>query len=242
MLDKAQRGLRSFALYTYRLVRRPLARVGLDFKRRYEFAYWQQQQRKEGQLRHSWYRNYYTVLFDLDPSFYDGKRILDIGCGPRGSLEWADNAARRVGLDPLVDDYRALGIDDHEMEYVGTPAEEMPFDDASFDVVTSINSLDHVNDVGQTLAQITRVLAPGGTLLIAVDVHPRPTIAEPHTIPWDLSSTISDDFEVVEEFHFEKTPGDSYGRDRPPYDHDDPKPRYGTFMLNARRRGEPSPE
>ena len=53
---------------------------------------------------------------------------------------------------------------------------------------------------------------------------------------------ISDDFEVVEEFHFEKPPGDSYGRDQTPFNHEDPTPRYGSFMLNARRGGEPNPQ
>ena len=28
-----------------------------------------------------------------------GMRVLDVGCGPRGSLEWATMAARRVGID-----------------------------------------------------------------------------------------------------------------------------------------------
>ena len=38
--------------------------------------------------------------FNLDKSFYKNKRILDVGCGPRGSLEWDDMALERVGLDP----------------------------------------------------------------------------------------------------------------------------------------------
>lgn len=47
-----------------------------------------------------------------------GRRVLDVGCGPRGSLEWADRARVRVGLDPLVDAYRELGVADHAMGYV----------------------------------------------------------------------------------------------------------------------------
>jgi len=50
--------------------------------------------------------------FGLSKDFYKGKKILDIGCGPRGSLEWADMTLERVGLDPpgrkiLKDNYQA---------------------------------------------------------------------------------------------------------------------------------------
>jgi SAM-dependent methyltransferase len=227
---------RRWALRANRLMGPPLTRLGIDLKRRYELAYWRSRRREEGTLRHHWYRDLFTTLFDLPESFYDGKRMLDIGCGPRGSLEWATGASRRVGLDPLVPDYRALGIDGHEMEYVAAPAEAMPFEDASFDVVTSINSLDHVDDLDVTLAEIARVLAPGGTLLVAVDVHPHPTIAEPQVIPWELAGRLGDAYVVVDEQHLEKARREGYGRDRTPFDHDDPTDRYGTLLLRAERR------
>lgn len=234
--DRARDGARRWALRGHRLLGPPLARLGIDLKSRYELAYWRSRRREEGRLRHHWYRDLFTTLFELPESFYDGKRVLDIGCGPRGSLEWATGAARRVGLDPLVADYRALGIEDHAMEYVGAPAEAMPFGDASFDVVTTINSLDHVDDLDATLGEIARVLAPGGTLLVAVDVHPRPTIAEPQVIPWDLGARLARDFTIRDEQHLEKARREGYGRDRTPFDHTDPAERYGTLLLRAERR------
>jgi SAM-dependent methyltransferase len=99
----------------------------------------------------------FTDLVGLDAGFYRGKAVLDIGCGPRGSLEWADEASRRVGLDPLADDYRELGTDAHAMDYVAAGSEAMPFGDGEFDVVATINSLDHVDDLGRTVAEIKRV-------------------------------------------------------------------------------------
>ena len=67
--------------------------------------------------------------FGLDKRFFGDKRILDIGCGPRGSLEWADNATETVGADPLVGVYRRLGTDRHRMKYVEAGAERLPFPD-----------------------------------------------------------------------------------------------------------------
>jgi len=54
---------------------------------------------------------------------------LDIGCGPRGSLEWADMTKERYGLDPLANEYLKLGADKHKMKYVASGAEKIPFED-----------------------------------------------------------------------------------------------------------------
>ncbi|MGH7908947.1 MAG: hypothetical protein ACRENW_03740 [Thermodesulfobacteriota bacterium] len=84
----------------------------------YELEYWQRRKLKEGDLSNEHYKYFYTKHFGLDDSFYTGKKILDIGCSPRGSLEWADLVVERVGVDPLVESYKALGIDKHKMRYV----------------------------------------------------------------------------------------------------------------------------
>ena len=78
-------------------------------KREMEIRYWRKRQQAERVLRHDHHAWFDTEAFALSPRDYAGKRVLDIGCGPRGSLEWADGAAERVGLDPLVEDYRSLG-------------------------------------------------------------------------------------------------------------------------------------
>lgn len=150
-------------------------------------AYWSQRAALEGKLGNAHYERVFTTQFGLEASFFAGKRVLDVGCGPRGSLEWAAGAARRVGLDPLADRYRGLGIDRHAMEYVAAAAERMPFEDASFDVVASLNSLDHVDDVDAAVAEITRVAAPGSTWLLTVEVGHEPTATEPHSLGWDVA-------------------------------------------------------
>jgi SAM-dependent methyltransferase len=151
-----------------------------------ELAYWRERKAEEGALTGPHYEWFFTTHFGLDRSFYAGQRVLDVGCGPRGSLEWADMAAERVGLDPLVDDYRALGIDEHAMSYVAAGAEEMPFTNGHFDVVSALNALDHVDDVGAAVAELTRVTRPGGTLLLVVEVGHEPTPTEPQALGWDV--------------------------------------------------------
>lgn len=154
-------------------------------------GYWRRRAAIEGVLGADHYERVFTVHFGLERSFFDAKRVLDVGCGPRGSLEWATQAARRVGLDPLVERYRELGIERHAMEYVAAPAERMPFGDASFDVVASLNSLDHVDDVAAAVAEITRVAAPGATWLLTVEVGHEPTPTEPHSLAWDVAESFA---------------------------------------------------
>lgn len=146
----------------------------------HELSFWQGVARREdGNLRNDHYEWFYTSYFSLTPADYQDRRILDIGCGPRGSLEWADVASERIGLDPLVDQYRELGIGQHKMTYVNSGSESIPFPDGYFDIVTSFNSLDHVDDLDKTVSEIARVTTSGGMLLIISDVNHVPTPTEP---------------------------------------------------------------
>lgn len=167
-------------------VRSVLRRIRPPAKGDAEMEFWQERFDEEGVLTNAHYEPFYTESFGLDRSFYAGKRVLDIGCGPRGSLEWATEAAQRVGLDPLVGRYRSLGIDRHAMEYVESGSETIPFGDGHFDIVTVFNALDHVDDVDASISEISRVTKPGGTCLVIVEVGHKPTPTEPQSLEWDL--------------------------------------------------------
>ncbi len=147
-----------------------------------ELNYWKKRKKTEGTLSNSHYKYFYTTHFGFDDSYYSGKCILDIGCGPRGSLEWASMASRRIGLDPLAKEYLRLGAKQHQMEYIDSPAESVPIEEAKCDVVSSFNSLDHVKDVDQTLKEIKRITRPGGYFLLLVEVNHPPTDCEPHQL------------------------------------------------------------
>lgn len=164
------------------LVYAPIS-VQTKMKEEMEMAYWRLNLRKSnGQFYNGHFEEYFTNLFDLDKSFYTGKSVLDIGCGPLGSLEWADNAVRRVGADTLGDRYLKLNKGTQSMAYIKAGAESLPFEDASFEIVSLFNSLDHVEDVNAAVKEAQRVLCVGGTLLLIVEVDHKPTITEPQTV------------------------------------------------------------
>lgn len=149
-------------------------------------------QRSSGQFNNEYYQYFYTQAFGLDETFYESKKVLDIGCGPRGSLEWGGMMMQRIGLDPLADSYKEFGTESHAMEYVNAYCEEIPFEDSTFDVVTSMNSLDHVDDLTQSIGEIRRVMRPGGSLILLTDIHEHPTRLEPQAFSWDVVERFAD--------------------------------------------------
>lgn len=206
-------------------------------KRAEEHSYWLSRKREEGELENWWYERAFTDTFGMPLSFYEGKRILDIGCGPRGSLEWADMAAERVGLDPLTPLYERLGAYRQKMRYVKAPSEKIPYPDGYFDVVSSFNSLDHVDDLDGTITEVRRVAANGATFLLMTDVNHEPTRAEPHEFSWDIIDRFLG-FEPLDVRHLERgEPGlYSSAEANVPYDHSDQADRYGLLVARLIRR------
>jgi ubiquinone/menaquinone biosynthesis C-methylase UbiE len=180
------------------LGRVPVPAFRREAKRRAELAYWKNQYTGEGGLRGDHYERFFTTFFGLSRDDYAGRRVLDIGCGPRGSLEWASDAAERVGLDPLADDYRRLVGEDHRMRYVAGTAEAIPFADAHFDFLAAFNSLDHVDDLDRAVAEIGRVAGPGALFLLVTEVGHEPTFTEPQSLGWDVLDRFAGKWEVLD--------------------------------------------
>ena len=206
----------------------------------HELAYWRERKAAHGDLEQSnaHYRWAFTEYFGLPLEFYDGKRVLDVGCGPRGSLEWADRAAERVGLDPLADEYKRLHSSQHSMAYVAAGMEAIPFPDAHFDVVSSFNSLDHVDDLDAAIAELTRVTKPGGLLLLLTDVGHEPTPTEPQSYSWDVLDCFNHHWRLLERRDYER-PGDNMLDNLlggSAFDHGDPRPRPGLLSARLERR------
>lgn len=182
------------------------------YKQYRELFFWKERAANEPVLVNDHYAFFYTAYFGLDAAFYTGKRILDIGCGPRGSLEWAAMAAERVGLDPLANEYLKLGAKRHAMKYVAAPAEDMPFADGYFDVACSFNSLDHVDDLARTIAEIKRVVTPGGLFLLIVEANHPAMVTEPVTFGWGDPALFEDAFTVESCRRYETGDSNIYGQ------------------------------
>ena len=105
---------------------------------------------------------------------FRGSRLLDVGCGNGAqTLRMLDRFDLVVGLDVVQEHLDTLSA---QLKAEGAKnaltvlynGRIMPFPDAHFDAVVSIETLEHVGDESLTLREIHRVLTPGGTLVLSV--------------------------------------------------------------------------
>ena len=107
---------------------------------------------------------------------FRGGRIIDVGCGP---------GATALVLAERFPNSQVLGVDLSEpllriatqhaqdaamgerVRFEKVDAHELPYDDDSFDVALTLNTVHLVTDPVRTLNEIERVLAPGGFVFIA---------------------------------------------------------------------------
>jgi len=96
-----------------------------------------------------------------------GDRILDIAAGTGTSSAAIARAGARVTALDFSAGMVTVGRERHpDIEFVEGDATALPFDDASFDAVTVSFGLRNVNDPHAALAEMRRVLVPGGRLVI----------------------------------------------------------------------------
>jgi 2-polyprenyl-3-methyl-5-hydroxy-6-metoxy-1,4-benzoquinol methylase len=99
-----------------------------------------------------------------------GLRVLNVGCGTGGFNAAAERAgASTWGIDASDDAIRicelrrALGAGGR---YARAAAEALPFPAGAFDVVYCLSTLEHVESVEAAVAEMVRVLRPGGAVLL----------------------------------------------------------------------------
>ncbi|MBN9223959.1 MAG: bifunctional demethylmenaquinone methyltransferase/2-methoxy-6-polyprenyl-1,4-benzoquinol methylase [Microbacterium sp. SCN 70-27] len=106
-----------------------------------------------------------------------GQRILDLAAGTGASSV----SLARSGADVVAGDFSAGMIaegrrrhgDVSNLEFTLSDATALPFEDDTFDAVTISFGLRNVNDPKKALAEMLRVTAPGGKLVICEFSHPQ---------------------------------------------------------------------
>jgi len=94
-------------------------------------------------------------------------RILDVGCGTGANLLMLSKYGDAEGVDVSED---ALAFcRERGLEKVKLGAgEELPYDDGTFDLVTALDVVEHMDDDLAGLSEMRRVLRPGGRVLLFV--------------------------------------------------------------------------
>jgi ubiquinone/menaquinone biosynthesis C-methylase UbiE len=102
-------------------------------------------------------------------------RVLDVGCGEGQVARLAAGpsvgAATVVGVDPTWAQLTVAAERGGGPAYARSGAAALPFADASFDAVVACLVFEHIRDVDDAIAEVARVLAPGGRFAFFLN-HP----------------------------------------------------------------------
>jgi ubiquinone/menaquinone biosynthesis C-methylase UbiE len=121
-----------------------------------------------------------------------GERILDLGCGNGWAtrlLARAAPGASAIGVDvspAMIERAEALHSNTIRARYEVAAFEALPFGDARFERVFSMEALYYAADLDRALAEIARVLVPGGRVDLVIDYFQE----SPHTASWTCAMTV----------------------------------------------------
>jgi ubiquinone/menaquinone biosynthesis C-methylase UbiE len=119
----------------------------------------------------------------------EGKQVLEVGCGRGGGASYVARHFRPQQMTGVDRNATAIRFDQrhyaaqNNLRFQVADAHHLPFADDSFDAVINIESAQHYSDVDRFLAEVHRVLKPGGHLLISyfedpdMGVYPRQALA-----------------------------------------------------------------
>jgi GT2 family glycosyltransferase/ubiquinone/menaquinone biosynthesis C-methylase UbiE/glycosyltransferase involved in cell wall biosynthesis len=125
---------------------------------------------ESGRIRLEHYHRYAMVL-----SCIVGKNVLDVACGEGyGSALMADTAGYVTGVDisPEAVSHATDNYKKNNLTYLQGSATNLQFSDNSFDVVVSFETIEHLAEQEQMIAELRRVLKPEGILILSSPNRP----------------------------------------------------------------------
>ena len=112
------------------------------------------------------YRIIHDVLLGLLPKG-GGARLLDLGCGPGNMLDFLTAHGVVFGSDFSADALRFCRGRRHERVF-RADFHRLPLLPSSFDVVTAIDVIEHLQDDRQAISELFQIVRPGGHLVVTV--------------------------------------------------------------------------
>src|SRR5918995_286782 len=126
------------------------------------------------ELRHWWFRGRRRLLTGLlgkvGQARNESLRILDYGCGTAGNTTSYASYGTVIGIEPDAFAVRVAHARGGAF-YCRAGGLQLPFRASTFDVVMASDVLEHIEDDFAAVAEVARVLRPGGSAIVSVPAH-----------------------------------------------------------------------
>jgi len=143
-----------------------------------------------------WYEHWHRYHFAAP--LVAGRRVLDVACGEGyGSALLARTAARVTGADiaaPAIAHARTRYSGLANLDFCEADCAALPFADASFDVVVSFETIEHITAQQAFLREVRRVLQPGGFVVLSCPNKAEYTDARDHVNEFHVRELYRDEF------------------------------------------------
>lgn len=134
-----------------------------------------------------------------------GKRVLDVACGEGyGTCMLAEKAVSAIGLDLDADAvaHARAKYSLANLEFLQGNCTALPLPDASIDLAISFETLEHHAEHEAMLAELRRILAPDGVLLISTPDRHHYSDERHYTNPFHVRELYADEFRQLVRGHF----------------------------------------
>jgi ubiquinone/menaquinone biosynthesis C-methylase UbiE len=132
-------------------------------------------QLREIESGHWWFQGRrHLLLAALTRLRLEAAAILDVGCGAGTNLDLLSEHFAGCTIHGVDVEREPLGFsrEVRDLPVYQADVAKLPFREASFDLVTALDTLEHFADDASALRELHRVCKPGGTLLVTVPAFP----------------------------------------------------------------------
>lgn len=118
---------------------------------------------------YSWHYRVHLAKYVFASGFVKGKEVLDVGCGVGygSSYLLLKGAKRVIGVDASQEAIKLAkaNFERTGLEFASSDATALPFKENTFDIVTCIGMIDHVDNPERVVSESWKTLRPGGYFL-----------------------------------------------------------------------------
>jgi len=119
-------------------------------------------------VREIWYEHYHRYAFAKN--FVENKIVLDAACGEGYGGALLSDYAKHVSaidIDKTSIEHAKNRYKKENLEYIQTSVLTLPFENNSFDVIVSFETLEHLAEHNEMISEFNRVLKKNGILIIS---------------------------------------------------------------------------